>query len=61
MKGSVEFGIENVEGIAVITGLAEEPLELGPGERLTLRQEVSLDAGEVRPGVLDASCLKERP
>ncbi|HEY6731921.1 MAG TPA: hypothetical protein VI039_12975 [Solirubrobacterales bacterium] len=59
MKDSTQFGVHNVEGTAVVTGLSETPIEIRPGERVILTAEHSLGAGEVVPGVLDASCLQE--
>ena len=57
MRGSVQFGVENVEGTVVITGLSDTPVEIKPGERVLVTQESSLSSSEVQPGVLDVSCL----
>lgn len=29
-----QFGVENVDGTAVVTGLTETPIEVQPGERV---------------------------
>jgi hypothetical protein len=59
MENSTQFAVENIEGTAVVSGLTEELIEVKPGERVILTQETSLTVGDVRPGLRDASHLKD--
>lgn len=59
MQDSAQFEVANVEGTTVVGGFGEDLIKLKPGERVTLTAENSLTAGEVKPGIRDASCLEE--